>query len=169
MLNMTAVGRIGRDVELRTTSGGDSVCNVVIGCNYGRKGEDGKQPTQWIEGTIWGKRAESLAEYLTKGKQVILVLSDIHIETYEGQNGQGHKLIGTVQDLAFGATPQGNGDQGGSNSGYGAPQRQQAPARGTQQRQQPQGRTQGQGQQRPAQQRAAAPSGFDDLDDDIPF
>lgn len=152
MLNMTAVGRIGRDVELRTTPQGESVCNVVIGCNYGRKGQDGKFPTQWVEGTIWGKRAEAMAEYLTKGKQVILALSDVHIETYEGKNGQGSKLLGRVDNIAFGADAAGGQQQA-------APQRQQAPARQPQ-RQAPQ-RTSG-GQQS---------GGYDDLDDgsDIPF
>lgn len=157
MLTMTAVGRIGRDAELRRTGAGDPVCNVVIGCNYGKRDDN---TTQWVEGTLWGARAEGLAEHLTKGKQVILVLADVHIETYEGNNGTGHKLIGRVQDLAFGAEPR-------NQEGGDAP-RQQAQGRGTPpQRQQPQ-RTGGQQRQQP--QRAAAPaSGFDDMDDDIPF
>jgi single-strand DNA-binding protein len=158
MLNMTAVGRIGRDAELRKTPNGDSVCNVAIGCNYGRKGNDGKQPTQWVEGALWGDRAEKLAEYLTKGKQVILVLQDVHIETYQGQNGDGHKLVGRIADLAFGAEPRnqddGAGQQRSQGNGYGGnQQRTQAP------RQQPQ-------RQQPQRQ---ASTGFDDMDDDIPF
>lgn len=161
MLNMTAVGRIGRDVELRTTPGGDKVCNVVIGCNYGRKGDDGKQPTQWVEGTMWGARAEALAEYLTKGKQVILALEDVHIETYQGQNGDGHKLVGRVSNLAFGAEPR---NQGGDDG------QQRAPARGQQQAPRNSAPARGNGGgQRQAPARAAAGSGFEDMDDDIPF
>ena len=61
-------GRIGRDAELRFTAAGDAVCSVPVAVDYGRKGQDGKKPTQWYEVTLWGKQAEGLAEYLTKGK-----------------------------------------------------------------------------------------------------
>jgi single-strand DNA-binding protein len=177
MLNMTAVGRIGRDVELRRVPSGESVCNVVIGCNYGKRDDN---TTQWVEGTIWGQRAEALAQYLTKGKQVILILSDVHIETYEGQNGPGHKLVGRIDGLEFGATPQ--GDQGGNQGGGGQQRQQPSGYRQQGQQAQPQGgqrnsyaegrgRQQPQSQQRqaPARQPAGGDSGFEDMSDDIPF
>lgn len=182
MLNMTAVGRIGRDAELRHTPNGDAVCNVAIGCNYGRKGDDGKQPTQWVDGSLWGARAEALVEYLTKGKQVVLVLSDVHIETYQGQNGQGSKLVGRIDGLEFGASPQnqdGGGQGYGNQGGYGNGGGQQRQGNGGGQRQAPQQqRPQGNGQQRQQPQRQAqgatqgggfAADGFSDMDDDIPF
>jgi single-strand DNA-binding protein len=178
MLTLTAVGRIGRDVEVRRIADGTSVCNVAIGCNWGPKGQDGRA-TQWVEGAIWGDRAEALAEYLTKGKQVILQLRDVHIETYEGNNGTGHKLVGTVSELEFGADVRGDdggGQQrGGQQRSQGGGQRSQ----GSQGQQRTQGggygdrgnRSQGQQRQQPAQQRqgGGGSSGFDDMDDDIPF
>ncbi|WP_010486854.1 single-stranded DNA-binding protein [Pseudomonas sp. S9] len=65
-------GRIGRDAELRYTSGQNptAVCSIPVAVDYGRKGEDGNKPTQWYEVTRWESKAEALATYLTKGKQV---------------------------------------------------------------------------------------------------
>lgn len=195
MLTMTAVGRLGRDVEIRYVQGNNgeqAVCNVSIGCNYGPKDHTGKQATQWVEGSLWGARAEAIAQYLVKGKQIILSLSDVHVETYEGANGTGTKLVGRVNDLAFGAEPRdsGGGQQGGGGQrGQGNQQRggqgggnrsqERPPARGqgggdtTQNHGNRNGGQRGGQVQQPArgQTGGGGGSGFDDLpdDSDIPF
>lgn len=101
MAQIVGVFRLGRDAEVRHTAGGDAVCNLSLAFNYGKKQSDGNRPSQWIDASLWGKRAESLAQYLTKGAQVYAVISDPHIEEYEGRNGKGHKLAGTVIELEF--------------------------------------------------------------------
>jgi single-strand DNA-binding protein len=152
------LARIGRDAEVRYLPKGDAVINLSLAFTYGRKGEDGKRPTQWVEGSMFGQRAETLAPFLLKGLQVVAYLEDIHIETYEGKNGTGTKLVGRVTDVELISSGQRNdGDQGAAHQGGYAqqPQRQAAP----------QGR-----QQPPPRQAAPRPaSGFDDMDDDIPF
>lgn len=107
MLIMTAHGRIGRDAELRETDGGTSVLDLAVACNYGRKGDDNKRPTQWIKATIWGKQAAALEPYLTKGKGVALILRDVHVRTYEKNDGStGVSLEGMVSEIEFtGAGP----------------------------------------------------------------
>ena len=130
------LARIGRDVELRYLPQGDAVANLSLAFTYGRKGADGNRPTQWVEASIWGKRAEALAPYLLKGGLVSVTLEDVCIETYQGKNGEGHKLTGRV--LAIDLVPNGKRDE-----------QSQAP--------------------RPARQAQQASSGFDDMDDDIPF
>lgn len=93
-MSVAEFGRIGRDAELRYTGSGDAVCSIPVAVDYGRKGQDGKKPSQWYEVTLWGKQAEALAEYLTKGKQVFFVGSDLHIETYKkGDGSEGFKLV----------------------------------------------------------------------------
>lgn len=98
---LTGLARIGKDAELRYTASNEPVANLSLAFNYGRKGDDGKRPTQWIEASMWGKRAESLAPHLLKGKQVDVVLEEPHIETFEGRNGTGHKLVGRVLSIEF--------------------------------------------------------------------
>lgn len=91
---------LGRDAEVRYTPAGDPVCNVALAYNYGRKGQDGRMPTQWIEASIWGKLAESLAPYLLKGGKVFAEIDDLHIEEYQGKDGSTKsKLVGKVANI----------------------------------------------------------------------
>ena len=134
---------IGRDVEVRDT-GNDVVANVSLAFSYGKKGgPDNRRPTQWVEGTLWGKRAEALAQYLTKGTKVAVTLSEVHIEEFEKRDGgTGTKMVGRIDNIELAGSPRQNSD---------AP----APA------------------PRPAPRPAPAPrpsTGFDDMDDDlVPF
>ena len=96
MAHIFGTFRIGKDAELRKTQGGDSVISLALACNYGRKGTDGKKPTQWLDAALWGKQAEALEQYLVKGKQVAIVAEDPHIETYESQDGQRSKLVARI-------------------------------------------------------------------------
>jgi single-strand DNA-binding protein len=153
MPTLTDIGRIGRDAELRYTTAGDPVCNIAIACEYGRKGQDGKRPTQWVDATLWGKQAEAMAPYLLKGQQVHFTIDDAHVETYtKSDRSQGVKLTGRVIIIKFAGSP---------------PQQSQ----GNQSAQQP--RQQQRSQQRPAaqqqnQQGANGPD-YESFDDDIPF
>ena len=95
MTILTGLFTLGRDAELRTTQNGDQVATLSLGYNYGRKDQGGKQPTQWIKVSLWGKLAEALHPYLLNGKQVDAVLEDVHIRTYDKQDGtQGYNLEG---------------------------------------------------------------------------
>lgn len=143
---LTGPARIGRDAELRFIPSGEAVINLSLAYDYGRKGGDGKRPTQWIDAGLWGKRAESLKDYLLRGVHVWVVLEDVHLEEYEGRNGKGTKLVGRVQSIEFvGSRPDGAGERA-------------APAPASSAR-------------RPTKAPAPAPAagGFDDMDDDLPF
>jgi single-strand DNA-binding protein len=138
-MKANGLARIGRDVELRHTPNGEAVANLSLAFTYGKRGADGKRPTQWVEAALWGKRAESLAPYLLKGQQVVAYLEDVSIQTFRKQDGtDGVKLAARVGDLELIA------GQGEALQQAPAPTRAPAP-------------------------RPAAPSGFDDMDSDIPF
>ena len=66
------VGNLGRDVELRYTPGGSAVATLNLATTEVWNDRDGqrKEDTQWHRVVLWGKTAESLADYLTKGKQI---------------------------------------------------------------------------------------------------
>ena len=111
MAQLFGMARLGRDAEVRFTNNGDPVASLSLAFNYGKKGADGKRPTQWVDGSLWGKRAEALAPYLLKGTMLAVTLEDVRIETYKTQSGEGHKLAGNVTqvELAGGnqsATPE---------------------------------------------------------------
>ena len=98
-MRANGLARIGKDVEVRYPPNGDAVANLSLAFTYGKKGADGKRPTQWVDATLWGKRAESLAPYLKKGGQIVVYLSDINVQTYDSKTGQGVTLVGKVDDL----------------------------------------------------------------------
>ena len=66
------VGNLGRDAELRYTPGGAAVATINMATTevWNDKGGQRQEKTEWHRVSIWGKQAESLSEYLTKGKQV---------------------------------------------------------------------------------------------------
>lgn len=64
---LTGLARLGADAEVRYTQGGDPVANLSLAWNYGRKDDQGKRQSQWISSSLWGDRAVSLQQYLTKG------------------------------------------------------------------------------------------------------
>lgn len=101
------LARLGKDAEVRHVPNGDAVVSLALAFTYGKKGADGKRPTQWVDGAFWGARAEALAPYLLKGGLVSITLDDVHIETYQSQKGEGHKLVGRVAqiELAGGGQP----------------------------------------------------------------
>ena len=67
------VGNLGRDAELRYTPGGTAVATLNLATTEqwtDRQSGQRKEDTQWHRVVVWGKTAESLNEYLTKGKQI---------------------------------------------------------------------------------------------------
>jgi single-strand DNA-binding protein len=84
---ITVAGRVGRDPELRTTASGDSVLSFSLANNQYSKGAgDDNTLTTWYNVSFFGKRAEALGRFLTKGAQV--VVSGAHqMRPYTGKNG----------------------------------------------------------------------------------
>lgn len=94
-MKVFGLARLGRDFEVRS-AGGESVGDLSLAFTRRLKGE---KLTDWVEATLWGKRCEALAPYLKKGGLVAVTLEDLHIETYQGRNGEGHKLAARVIDI----------------------------------------------------------------------
>lgn len=141
MATLVGLFTLGRDAEIRNTSGGDVVAGLALAYNYGRKGQDGKTPSQWVDAALWGERAQKLSEYLTKGRQFFMQIDDLHVETYQKHDGtQGVKLVGRVGQLEF--------TRGESGQRQAPAQRPAAP---------------------PPTPTPKPSSVFDDMSDDIPF
>ena len=91
--------RLGRDAEVRYTAKGDPVASLAMVYDVGFG--DSKR-AQWVDGTLWGKRAESLGPYLTKGTQVVLYADDVELEQFMKKDGTpGAKLKCRVSDLSL--------------------------------------------------------------------
>ena len=82
------LGNLGADSELRTSSGGTAILSFRVGCSesYLDRNKQRQQKTEWVSCTLFGKRAEGLAQYMTKGTRVFLEGS-ISTSSYEDRNG----------------------------------------------------------------------------------
>lgn len=160
------IGNLGRDPELKYFDDGSAVCNFSIATSRTWKNRDGEkqEETEWHRIAVFAKLAEVCGEYLKKGRTVYIE-GRLRTRQYE-KDGVTHYTTEIVaEEVKFlgGRRDDEGGDDGGqqrNSGGYG----QQRGGYG-QQRQQ---------QQRPApqQRQQSAPksnTGFDDMDDDIPF
>ncbi|MEF9964061.1 MAG: single-stranded DNA-binding protein [Comamonas sp.] len=192
------VGNLGRDPEIRTFPSGDQVANVTIATTdrwRDKNSGENKESTEWHRVVFNGRLAEIVGQYLRKGSQVYVegslrtrkwtdqatgqerYATEIRADSMQmlgsrqGQGGPGGQ--GGGDDYGYGDS--GYGDQGGGAAGGGggapagnfqrrAPAPAMAPAAAPRQAPPP--------RPAPAPMPAPAPraaSGFDDMDDDIPF
>lgn len=81
MKTITIAGNIGKDAEVRSTQNGDKVTGWTVAVEE-RQGQEKRKI--WFDCTLWGKRGESLAPYLTKGGKVA-VAGELSTREYEGK------------------------------------------------------------------------------------
>lgn len=180
------VGNLGRDPEMRTFPSGDQVANVTIATTdrwRDKNTGENKESTEWHRVVFNGRLAEIVGQYLRKGSQVYVEGSLRTRKWTDQATGQERyateiradtmQMLGSRQGMGGGQQGGGYGDDSGygdngGGGGYDAPPaRRAAPAP----RPAPAPRmappAQAPAPMAPPPQRAA--SGFDDMDDDIPF
>jgi len=157
-LNVVAlVGRLTRDSELRYSNGGMAICHFSLAVNRRKRSGDNKweDEAHFFDCAMFGKSAESLNQYLEKGRQVSIV-GELRQNRWE-QDGQSRSRVEiAVNSLQLLSSP---GSTDGRNT--------------SRQSGQPQTRNQGSYGSRPAPQDTASPldiGGPEQFDDDqIPF
>ena len=172
------IGRLGADPEVRYTQNGQAVANFNVATHESWKDRDGQpqEKTEWHRIVVWGRQAETCAEYLKKGREAYV---EGRLETRQWQDREGNDRYTTeikAQTVRFlggrqndgggyandrGGRPQSSGGQmaamgnatqqapsngGMANSGGGMDNQQSAPASAP-----------------------AGPQGGEFNDDDIPF
>ena len=85
--NVTLVGRLTRDVDLRYTQNGKAVASFGLAVNRPFKNANGEYEADFINCQAWGKTAENLANYMKKGNQ-IGVVGRIQTRNYENNEGK---------------------------------------------------------------------------------
>ena len=122
------VGNLGRDAELRYTPGGASVAKFSIATTeiWNDKGGQRQERTEWHNIDLWGKQAETLAEYLVKGKQVYIE-GRLQTDEYTDKEGIKRKSTKVRCDRVV---LLGGGSGSGRSSGYsrGGAEESMAPA-----------------------------------------
>jgi single-strand DNA-binding protein len=158
------VGNCGRDPEIRYLPSGQAVANVSVATSSRRKDKNSGETiedTQWHRVTFYDRLAEIAGEYVKKG-QPIYVEGRLKYGKYTDQAGiekntvdiiaTEMQLLGKREGMGGPGGEEGGG--GGGGGGYSRPAPASRPAPPA---------------QRPAPAAARPASGFDDMDDDIPF
>jgi single-strand DNA-binding protein len=107
MQNLSIAGNLGQDPELKSTSGGNTVLSFSVACSgYNRR--EKQKTTTWYRISLWGKRAEQLANLLEKGSRVACS-GELEVGEWNGKV----QLNLTVQDVTLLGGQQGGGSGGG--------------------------------------------------------
>lgn len=108
------IGHLTRDEELKYTPGGMAIGNISIAINRRvKKGQDWVDEANYFDVVIFGKLAETLQRFLTKGKQ-IAVDGFLKQERWTDQNGQSRSAIKIVaNDIQLLGGKEGSQNNGG--------------------------------------------------------
>jgi single-strand DNA-binding protein len=149
------IGNLGKDPEVRYTPSGTAVCNLRLATTRSWKNRESgerQEETEWHSVVLYDRQAEIAGEYLRKGRPVYI---EGRLKTRKWQDKDGNdryttEIVAETLQLLGGREGMGGDDAGGGSAP--AP-RSAAPARPA--------------PGKPAPQKSS--TGFDDMDDDIPF
>jgi single-strand DNA-binding protein len=148
------IGNLGRDPEVRYTPGGAAVCNVSLATTRNWKSKDSgekQEETEWHRVVFYDRLAEIAGEYLKKGRPIYV---EGRLKTRKWQDKEGKDTYTTeiiAEQMQMLGSREGMGGGGGGSDDHSEPR--SAPAA-----------------RAPAPKPAAkSATGFDDMDDDIPF
>jgi single-strand DNA-binding protein len=115
---VTLMGNLTRDPELRNTPSGQSVCNFGLALNRSYKNAEGEwvEATDFVDIVAWGPLGERVAQYLSKGRPA-LVSGRLQSRSWEQDGQKRNKLEVVAQDVTFlGGAPGGSAPTSDSSS-----------------------------------------------------
>jgi single-strand DNA-binding protein len=162
------IGNLGRDPEVRYSPNGNAMCNVTIATSRNWKDKtsgDKVEETEWHRVVFYDRLAEIAGEYLKKGRSVYVEgrLKTRKWQDKEGKDNYTTEIVADNMQMLGGREGGGGGDEGGGG-GYGRGGADRGSDRGDEPRSAPASRP---AASKPAPSKSA--TGFDDMDDDIPF
>ncbi len=157
------VGNLGKDPEVRYMPSGDPIANITIATSSRYKNKAGEmvEETEWHRVAFFGRLAEIASQYLKKGRPVYIE-GRIKTRKYTDKDGvekYATEIIANEMQMLGGR--EGMGEPSGEDDGGGYSSRQAPAARPAAPASRP--------NPAPAPAAARPASGFDDMDDDIPF
>ena len=83
------IGRVGQDPEVKTLEGGKKLATITIATNdvYSKEHGDKVEQTEWHRVAAWGKTAEIIEKYVTKGREIGIEGKLTH-RSYDDKNGE---------------------------------------------------------------------------------
>ena len=154
------VGNLGKDPEVRYMPSGSAICNITVATSRQWKDKtsgERQEETEWHRVALFDRLAEIAGEYLKKGRPVYIEgrLKTRKYTDKDGAEKYTTEIVAQEMQLLGGRDSGGGGDDGGAAPApRSAPAARPAPAPAPAARSAPAGKSS---------------TGFDDMDDDIPF
>lgn len=120
---LTVIGRLGKDPELRYTPNGTPVCSFSVATDRVWNNDQGvrQEETTWHNVTVWRKQAEHCAQYLSKGS-LVLITGNVKARGYTNRDGQaGASLDVTAEQVKFLSTNNAGAAAAGNTSNLAEP------------------------------------------------
>ena len=144
--NITIMGRLTKDPELRYTQSGTAVTSFTLAVERDYSGKESEKQVDFIDCLAWRHTAEFLSKYFSKGRMVVAA-GRLQVRHWEDKNGGNRKAVEVVAENVYFGDSKKENDGGGYQAQYSS-----APQRGT--------------------PPSSIPDGFTELDeddDDLPF
>lgn len=118
MLNKAILmGRLTRDPEKRYTRDNQSVANFTLAIDRGWSGPNGERQADFIDCTAWGRQADFVDQWFTKG-MLAIVVGRIQSSSYEDRNGNKRtKIAINCDEIQFGETKKAREQAGNAAAG----------------------------------------------------
>lgn len=113
--NVTIVGRLTKEPELRFTPAGKGVASFTLAVNRSFTNQQGEREVDFIPVVVWGRSAENSANFLKKGS-LAGAKGSIQTRSYDSDNGKRYVTEVVAEQVAF-LEPKGSGNQNGSSQG----------------------------------------------------
>ena len=85
--SVSIIGRLGESPNLKYSQSGTAIVNLSVATNYSiKKDNEWVEAVEWVRCTVFGKKAEVCAEYLSKGSQVFLE-GRLSTQSWQGEDG----------------------------------------------------------------------------------
>src|SRR6187455_583267 len=126
------LGNLGQDPELKMTSGGQSVLKLRLATSetYLDKNKVRQERTEWHSVVVWGKRAEALSKFLTKGSR-LFVEGGLRTSSYDDKEGnKRYKTEVVANNIILAGGGGGGGGRGGPRTSEGPGPGEDAPSGG---------------------------------------
>jgi len=114
---VTLVGNVGQDPEIRKTTSGDNIANISLATSERWKNKQGEQQekTEWHKVVVFGKLADVVQKYVNKGDKLYFRGK---LQTRKWQDKEGQDRYSTEVVIDFGGKMEMLGSKGGDNKGY---------------------------------------------------
>lgn len=114
------MGNLTRDIELKSIAGGQSVGNfgIAVNRNFTTASGEKREDVTFVDCEAWGKTAENMAKYLSKGRPVFIE-GRLKLEQWDDKEGKKHSRLRVVVDNFQFIDSKGGGGSGPSAGDHG--------------------------------------------------